>query len=138
MLIAVIDGQGGGIGRQIVELLRPHVDKERHMIVAVGTNAAATAAMRRAGADESATGANAVCVMAQKADIITGPIGILMADSMMGELSAEMAAGVARSKAYKVVVPVGKCRVQVAGTQGVTLQEATKEAVARIVALLQQ
>ena len=68
MKVVVIDGQGGGIGRQIVELLRPHIDRQCHTLVAVGTNAVATAAMRKAGADSGATGENAVCVMARKAD----------------------------------------------------------------------
>ena len=87
MLIVVIDGQGGGIGRQIIERLRPQIEPGRHTIAAVGTNSLATSAMLKAGADCGATGENAVCVMAKKADVIAGPIGILLADSMMGELS---------------------------------------------------
>lgn len=136
MLIVVIDGQGGGIGRQLIERLRAGVDQQRHTIAAVGTNSIATGAMLKAGADCGATGENAVCVMARKADVIAGPIGILLADSMMGELSEKMAAEVARSDAYKVVVPVGKCRVRVAGAQNASLQDAVQDAAAQIEALL--
>ena len=137
MLIVVIDGQGGGIGRQIIERLRPQIEPGRHTIAAVGTNSLATSAMLKAGADCGATGENAVCVMAKKADVIAGPIGILLADSMMGELSEKMAACVARSDAFKVVVPVGKCRVRVAGGANATLQEAAADAAAQVLTLIQ-
>ena len=136
MLIVVIDGQGGGIGSRIIELLREKIEKNTHTIAAVGTNTMATGAMLKAGADCGATGENSVCVMSRKADIIAGPMGILLADSMMGEVSEKMASAVARSDAMKVVVPVRRCHVRVAGVQAMGMQDACADAAAQILSLL--
>ena len=89
MEILVIDGQGGGMGKALIERMRLRLPDVR--IVAAGTNAMATAAMLKAGAHIGATGENAICVNAAKADIIIGPIGIVLADSMFGELTPAMA-----------------------------------------------
>ena len=138
MLIVVIDGQGGGIGRQIIEQLRPNIEKNTHTIAAVGTNTIATGAMMKAGADCGATGENSVRVMAGKADIIAGPIGILLADSMMGEVTGVMATSIAQSDAMKVVVPVKRCHVRVAGVQAMGMQDACADAVRQILSLLDE
>ena len=90
MHILIVDAQGGGIGRQLIaEIKRTMPDST---VTAVGTNTAATAAMRKAGADEAATGENAVAVCSRKADVIIGPVGIVIADSMLGEVTPRMAA----------------------------------------------
>ena len=109
MDIVIIDGQGGGFGRALIEALRAGgVTQE---IVAVGTNALATSAMLRAGASAGATGENAVIVNAARARILAGPIGLVMANSMLGECSR----AVAESPAHKVLIPVAKCGAHIAG-----------------------
>jgi hypothetical protein len=126
MRALVIDGQGGGVGRMVVENLKKRcADAE---VFAVGTNAIATAAMLRAGADVGATGENAVCVHVRRADVVIGPIGIVVADALMGEVSPKMAAAVGASDAEKILIPVGKCGVYVAGTENVNLALAVEDA----------
>lgn len=121
MRILVIDGQGGRIGRGIIEQLRKNgFDGE---ILAVGTNSTATQAMMKAGADRGATGDNPVAVNAAEADIITGPVGIIAANSLMGEVTPRMAYSVAASRAKKILVPVNRCNIAMAGTQELNLNE---------------
>ncbi len=131
MKIAVIDGQGGGMGRAIVENLRERFGKAVS-ITALGTNTLATAAMLKAGADEGATGENAIVYNSSKVDIIMGAIGIVAANSMLGELTPAMAAAVAGSPAKKVLIPVNKCNIQIAGVPDLTLQQYIDEAVSMI------
>jgi len=112
-VILVIDGQGGGLGKQIIEGIRKsgfHCD-----VVAVGTNSIASSAMHKAGADNSATGENAVIVNSRHADVIIGPIGIVIADSLFGEISEAMASAVGRSKALKLLIPINLCNNIVIG-----------------------
>lgn len=130
MRVLVIDGQGGGIGRALVEKLRAR-DAEME-ILAVGANAIATSAMLRAGATAAATGENAVRVCVRDADVVAGPIGIVLADAMMGEITAPMAAAVAATGARKVLVPVQRCSTYIAGTSDVPLQRLLDDAVAQI------
>ena len=113
MKIVVIDGQGGGIGKLLVERLRKELPD--NSIVAIGSNALATSAMIRSGADYAATGENAVCVNAQDADIIMGPIGIVLANAMLGEITPAMAMAVGASKAQRILVPISRCNTSVAG-----------------------
>jgi NAD(P)-dependent dehydrogenase (short-subunit alcohol dehydrogenase family) len=115
MKVAVVDGQGGGIGRSIVEGLRKTLPGGAE-IIALGTNAVATSQMLRAGADEGATGENAIVVNAGKADIIVGVIGIVTANSMLGELTPGIARAVAESPALKILIPLNRCNVEVVGT----------------------
>ena len=131
MKIAVIDGQGGGMGRAIVENLRERFGKAVS-ITALGTNTLATAAMLKAGADEGATGENAIVYNSTKVDIIMGAIGIVAANSMLGELTPAMAAAVAGSPAKKVLIPVNKCNIQISGVPDLTLQQYIDEAVSMI------
>lgn len=112
-MILVIDSQGGGIGRQLVSAIKQSFPGEE--LVAVGTNSAATANMLKAGADAAATGENAVVVCAGRADIIVGPIGIVIADAMLGEITPRMAVAVGQSRAKRVLVPVNQCDNFVAG-----------------------
>ena len=113
MRILVIDGQGGGMGRQLVQQIKAAVPGA--VVRAVGTNSAAAAAMRKAGADISATGENAVMVGARWADVIVGPIGIVIADALYGEITPNMAVAVGQSQARRILIPVNHCDNLVAG-----------------------
>lgn len=126
MKIVVIDGQGGSIGKAIVEQLVKKVDIES--IFCIGTNSVATANMLKAGAKYGASGENPVVVACRDADYIIGPIGIIMADSMLGEISPLMAQAVGASNAHKILIPINKC-LTVAGVQNLTLGEYIKIAV---------
>lgn len=126
MKIVVIDGQGGSIGRAIVEQLVKKFDVES--IFCIGTNSVATANMLKAGAKYGASGENPVVVACRDADYIIGPIGIIMADSMLGEISPLMAQAVGASNAHKILVPINKC-LTVAGVQNLTLSDYIKIAV---------
>ena len=116
MRIAVIDGQGGGIGRLIVEKLKASFGKQIDIVV-LGTNALATAAMLRAGADEGASGENAIIYNVSKVDIIVGTIGMIAANSMLGELSPDMAKAIAESPAKKILIPINRCNLHIVGIQ---------------------
>ena len=129
MKILIVDGQGGGIGRQLVEALKREGERD---IFCVGTNAIATSAMLRAGAARAATGENAVAVACREAEVIAGPVGIVIADALLGEITPEMARCVAASPARKVLLPMQKCHIQVAGVAPLTTQELVEDAVRRI------
>lgn len=122
MKIVVIDGQGGRMGSQFIIRWK----KTRTLqgtVIAVGTNSTATAAMIKAGADGGATGENPVRVNVKDADYIVGPIGILAADALLGEVTPQMATLVAQSKAEKILIPVHTCSFRVAGVGDYTLNE---------------
>lgn len=111
--IVIIDGQGGGMGRAIIERIRrDRLDAE---LIAVGTNAMATSAMMKAGADAGASGESAVIWNCARADLIVGPIGIIAAGSMLGELSDTMAQAIGSSPAQKILLPVSRCHLDVVG-----------------------
>lgn len=116
MKIAVIDGKGGGIGRQIVERLKSLKNNNLEIIV-LGTNSQATANMLRAGADDGATGESAIAWMSNKVDIIIGPIAIMVANAMMGEVSPKMAYAIASSDAEKLLIPINKCNINIVGVE---------------------
>lgn len=126
MKIVVIDGQGGSIGKAIVEQLVKKFDVES--IFCIGTNSVATANMLKSGAKYGASGENPVVVACRDADYIIGPIGIIMADSMLGEISPLMAQAVGASNAHKILIPINKC-LTVAGVQNLTLSDYIKIAV---------
>lgn len=110
ILIAVIDGQGGGIGRQYIESLTKQLPKDLPVIIrALGTNSAATSNMLRGGATDGATGENAIVKNAGKADIIVGVIAIVVPDSILGELSPKMANAVGQSDALRILIPFDSC-----------------------------
>ena len=126
MKIVVIDGQGGRIGKALIEQLRSSGCTDE--ILAVGTNSIATSAMLKAGADAGATGENPVIVATRDADVVVGPIGIIAADSMLGEITPLMAQAVGSSRARKILVPVNRC-FEVAGVRQMGLSEYVQEAV---------
>ena len=128
--ILVIDGQGGMLGKQMVEAVRKLIPDAE--ITAVGTNTMATAAMLKAGADRGATGEISVIVCSKTADIIVGPVGIVIADSLLGEITADMAAAVGRSQAYKILLPVNKCNNIIIGVKGKSTSELIGEAIEKI------
>lgn len=107
MKILVMDAQGGGVGRQVVSAVRKRFPQA--VITVVGTNSAATAAMLKAGADRGATGENAAVVCCRDAEVIVGPVGIVIADAMLGEVTPRMAAAVGQSAARRILIPVNHC-----------------------------
>ena len=113
MNVLVIDGQGGGLGRQLVAGLSAQCPEAR--LTAVGTNSLAASAMLKAGAPRAATGENAVVVNCRKADIIVGPVGIVIADALLGEITPAMAAAVCQSDAIRVLIPVNHCENYIVG-----------------------
>ena len=111
--VLVIDGQGGGLGRQLVSALAAACPEAE--LTAVGTNSLAANAMLKAGASRAATGENAVVVNCRRADVIVGPIGIVIADALLGEITPAMAAAVCQSGAKRVLVPINHCENYVFG-----------------------
>ncbi|RHQ24406.1 MULTISPECIES: DUF3842 family protein [Faecalibacterium] len=111
--VLVIDGQGGGLGRQLVSALAAACPEAE--LTAVGTNSLAANAMLKAGASRAATGENAVVVNCRRADVIVGPIGIVIADALLGEITPAMAAAVCQSGARRVLVPINHCENYVVG-----------------------
>lgn len=130
MKTVVIDGQGGKLGQMIVEEIRK--EKIETEIYVIGTNSIATSSMLRAGADFGATGENPVIVACRDADIITGPIGIISADSLLGEVTPKMAVSVGQSNALKLLLPVSHCNNRVVGVKEQTMTEMVREAVTQI------
>jgi len=117
--ITIIDGQGGRMGKTIIEQLKKQFPAQE--LLAIGTNSIATAAMLKAGADHGATGENPVIVAARDSDIIIGPIGIVIADSLYGEVTPAMAAAIGSSKAQQILMPVNRCNHHVVGCENLTL-----------------
>ena len=136
MKIVIIDGQGGKMGSLLIEKIKASSILSQYEIIAIGTNSIATAAMLRSGADAGATGENPVIVNSRDADYIAGPIGILAADSLLGEVTAAMATAVGRSTAQKILLPVNKCNHHIAGVQNLTMQELVADAVKQMEVLV--
>ena len=136
MKLLIIDGQSGRLGAQIIESLRKAGLSQPHRIVAVGTNALATSAMINAGADQGATGENPVVVQCRSADVIAGPIGITLADAMLGEVTPRMAAAVGQSDAQRVLIPSDRCATFVAGVQPLPRRQLVDIAVGHILQIL--
>ncbi len=137
MKIAVIDGKGGGIGCQIVERLKS-LKRDDIEIIVLGTNSQATANMLRAGGNDGATGENAIVWMSDKVDVIIGPMAIIAANSMMGEISPKMAESVASSKAKKLLLPVSKCNFEIIGLESYQLKQLFDELLEKIKTILEK
>lgn len=123
IMITVIDGQGGGIGKSIVSKLRKHIEKDTGItICALGTNSNATNSMLKAGADIGATGENAIARTVYQSDLILGPIAIIAANSMLGELTPEMALAVSSCPARKILVPLNRCNIMISFDMSATTE----------------
>jgi hypothetical protein len=134
--VLVIDGQGGGIGKALVAAIK-HAGPSLPLI-ALGTNAVATQAMMRAGAEQGATGENAIRCQCRNADIIAGVIGIVQGNAMLGEISPLIAAAVSESEARKVLVPLDRCGVHVVGVAKRPMEELIAEAAETVAAIAAQ
>lgn len=132
--IVVIDGQGGRMGAALVAQLKAAGLPAK--VIAVGANSAATAAMLKAGADAGATGENPVAVCCADADLILGPMGIITANALLGEITPKMAAAVSESPAQKLLIPVNRCAVTVVGVQELALGDYVKLAAEKVWELL--
>lgn len=133
MRVLVIDGQGGGLGRQLVAAISaacPDAD-----LTAVGTNSLAASAMLKAGAARAATGENAVLVNARRADVIVGPLGIVIADALLGEITPAMAAAVGQADAKRILIPVNHCDNYVVGIADVPVGTLVQSAAQKVKAL---
>lgn len=119
MNVLVIDAQGGGLGKQLVAAIKREIPTA--YVTAVGTNNTAAMAMLKAGADEAATGENPVLVACRKADVIIGPVGIVIADSLLGEITEKMALAIARSDAKRILIPFNQCSNVIVGVPDFSL-----------------
>ena len=127
MKVLIIDGQGGGLGRQLVAAVKERFPEIE--VLAVGANSTATGAMLRAGSDLAATEENAVRVESRRPDVIMGPIGIVIADAMLGEITPVMAAAAGQSEAKRILLPVGQCDNIIAGVRDMPMAKMVQEAV---------
>lgn len=132
--VVVIDGQGGRLGKLLIEsILKENLACD---LYAVGTNSIATGAMLKAGALRGATGENPVLVSVRDADVVIGPIGIISADSLLGEVTPKIAVAVGQSPAVKLLIPVGHCNNLVIGVQDLSMNDLVKAAVERLKTML--
>lgn len=132
--LLVVDGQGGQLGSQIIKALLEKYPAAR--ITAVGTNAIATSAMLKAGAHQAATGENPLIVNSRKADVILGPIGIVIADALLGEITPTMAVAVGQADAVRILLPMNKCDNIVAGVIDQPTSQLIQDAIAKLTPLM--
>ena len=130
MKILVIDGQGGQLGAQLIKAILAQMPESR--ITAVGTNAAATAAMLKAGALIAATGENAVIVACRKNEVIVGPVGIVIADAMYGEVTPQMAVAVGQAEAVRILIPMNRCENLIAGVKYIPMTAMIKDVLLKL------
>lgn len=131
--VAVIDGQGGGIGRNLMERIKKS-SPAKFELIALGTNSLATSAMIKAGADIGATGENPIVINSDKVDVIMGPMAIVIPNSIMGEITPKIAYAVGNSPALKILIPLNKCNVEIAGTENKNISELIDSAVNELLA----
>lgn len=134
MKILVIDGQGGQLGGQIIKSLKSNFQEID--IIAVGTNATATATMLKAGASKAATGENPVVVACRKVDVIIGPIGIVIADAMLGEITPQMAVAVGQADATRILLPINKCDNLVAGISDTSMTAIIEDVICKMKSIM--
>ena len=135
MEILVVDGQGGRIGQQLVRAVLARFPGAE--VRGVGANSMATAALMKGGAAQAATGENALKVACRTADVILGPVGIVIADALLGEISPAMAAAVGQSRAKKILIPMNQCDILVAGVESLPVSRLLERAVDQLAALLE-
>ncbi len=134
MTVLVLDGQGGRLGSQLVkEIVRLFPDQE---LLAIGTNSMATERMLKAGASRAATGENAVTVACRRADVILGPMGMVIADALLGEVTPLMARAVGQSRAVRILLPSDKCETLVAGIGPQPMTELIRDAMVKLASVL--
>ena len=134
MNVVIIDGQGGQLGAQLVKEISaqfPNIN-----LTAIGTNSVATATMIKAGAKNAATGENSVVVACRKANIIIGPIGIVITDSLLGEITEKMAIAVCRADAVRILIPVNRCDNLVAGVPNINTKTLIDDAILKLSAII--
>ena len=136
MNILIMDGQGGRLGSLLVEAIRQRFPQV--YLSAVGTNAMAAAAMKKAGAHQAASGENPTLVACRKADVIIGPIGIVIADALFGEVTPRMAAAVGQAEAIRILIPMNRCENLVAGVPDLSLSVLAEDVLAKLVGILGQ
>ena len=134
MNITIIDGQGGQLGAQLVKEISAQFPFSN--LTAIGTNAVATAAMIKAGAKNAATGENPVVVACRKSNVIIGPVGIVIADSLLGEVTEKMALSVARADATRILIPMNRCDNLVAGVQNLNTSALIADAMLKLGAVI--
>lgn len=132
--ILLIDGQGGKLGKQLADSILSRFPQAE--LTAVGSNSIATATMMKSGVKQAATGENAVVVGCRTADIIIGPIGIVIADAMLGEITPKMALAVAQSAAAKILIPINRCNNLVAGVGNLSVNEMIADALQKMQGIL--
>ena len=130
MNVTIIDGQGGQLGAQLVREISTQFENVN--LTAIGTNAVATATMLKAGAKNAATGENPVIVACRKADVIIGPIGIVITDSLLGEITEKMAVAIARADAVRILIPLNKCENLVAGVPNLNTKALIDDALEKL------
>lgn len=131
MVIVVIDGQGGGIGAAVIKGLRESLGQEQE-ILALGTNSSATSKMMKAGANRGATGENAVVQTCSIADVILGPLAIILANSMMGEVTPAISAAISTCRAQKILIPLTQENVTIVGAASEPLPHMVRSAVSML------
>jgi len=131
MMLMVVDGQGGGIGASIIRRLRESLDYEQK-IYALGTNSIATSRMMKAGANKGATGENAIIRTASEADVIIGPLAIILANAMIGELTPRMAEAISSCKAKKILIPLTQENTAIVGLSNEPLPHLVNQVVRMI------
>ena len=136
MNILIVDGQGGQLGAQIIKSICSNFQNVN--LTAVGTNAIATTAMLKAGAKNAATGENPVIVACRKADVIIGPVGIVIADSLMGEITDKMAVAVARADAVRILIPINKCDNLIAGVPNLNAGALIEDAISKLQSIVKK
>ncbi|MBQ4050169.1 MAG: DUF3842 family protein [Oscillospiraceae bacterium] len=136
MKVTVIDGHGGLMGAQLIKEILSRFQNIH--ITAVGTNSAATAAMLKAGAKEAATGENPVVVACRKTDVIIGPVGIVIADSMLGEVTPKMAVAVGQADAVRILLPMNRCENLVAGIKVFNMSSLIEDAMSKLQEIIRE
>ena len=134
MNVLVIDGQGGRIGKQIIVAIKAKMPD--FQITAVGTNSVATSVMLKAGADKGATGENSVIVCSKKADVIIGPIGIVIADALLGEITPKMSVAIGQADAKRILIPINHCDNVVAGVSDLNIKVLINSVVDELASLI--
>ena len=135
MKITIIDGQGGHLGAQLVKEIL--AEFQNITLTAIGTNAIATTAMLKAGASKAATGENPAIVAAKKSDVIIGPVGIVIADSLLGEITEKMAVAIGKSNAIRILIPINKCDNLVAGVSNLNTATLINDAIIKLRGIIQ-